>query len=224
MSVRRPLLAASTAGCIPSHIKNESDDGCGKRGLALRDGSDFDVEGYRQLFERLCQPVVCYFRKRGFSAEEAQDLAQDTFVKAYDGWRDFRREASETTWIFRIAANALASELRRRAAEKRSAREVSLSEPTPEDDDLPVTELLADEVGPSAFDRLLGKQRHALVEREIAQLPAKMRQCLLLRARQELSYDQIAIAMRLSAATVKVHLFQGRKRLKTALARAMGPR
>ncbi len=178
----------------------------------------------RQLFERLYQPVVWYFRKRGFSAEEAQDLAQDTFVKAHDGWRDFRREASETTWIFRIAANTLASELRRRVAEKRSATEVSLSEPTAGDDDLLVAELLADEFGPSAFDRLLGKQRHAVVEREIGQLPAKMRQCLLLRIRQELSYDQIAVVMQLSAATVKVHLFQGRKRLKTALARAMGPR
>ncbi len=178
----------------------------------------------RQLFERLYQPVVWYFRKRGFSAEEAQDLAQDTFVKAHDGWRGFRREASETTWIFRIAANTLASELRRRAAEKRSATEVSLSEPAAGDADLLMAELLADEVGPSAFDRLLGKQRHAVVEREIGQLPAKMRQCLLLRTRQELSYDQIAIAMQLSAATVKVHLFQGRKRLKTALARAMKSR
>ncbi len=183
-----------------------------------------DAESYRRLFERLYQPVAWYFRKRGFSAEEAQDLAQDVFVKAYDGRWDFRREASETTWIFRIAANTLASELRSRTAGKRSAKEISLSEPTPGDSDLPVAEVLADEGGPSPFDRLLGKQHHAIVEREIAQLPAKMRLCLLLRVRQDLSYDQIAVAMRLSAATVKVHLFQGRKRLKAALARAVKPR
>ncbi len=195
-----------------------------RQDYSRRDRGDTGTESYRQLFERLCQPVVWYFRKRGFSVEEAQDLAQDTFVKAYDGWRDFRGEASETTWIFRIAANTLASELRSRAAEKRSARELSLSESTPGGDDPPLAELLADEVGPSAFDHLLGKQRHALVEREIARLPVKMRQCLVLRAHQELSYDQIAVVMQLSAATVKVHLFQGRKRLKTALARATKPR
>ncbi len=59
-----------------------------KEGTPWRDGDDSDAEGYRQLFEHLCQPVVWYFRKRGFSAEEAQDLTQGTFVKAFDGWRD----------------------------------------------------------------------------------------------------------------------------------------
>ncbi len=192
---------------------------------AARDRSRFgdpERERYRQLFERLYDPIVGYFRNRGFALDEAQDLAQDTFVKAYDGWQSFRAEASEKTWIYRIAGNTLASELRRRNAEKRSAAEVSLSGDV-EGGQTSLAELLADEDGPSAFDRMLGKQHRRIVEREIATLPEKMRQCLLLRARQGLTYGQIAVVMRLSAATVKVHLFQGRRRLKMALGKARAP-
>ena len=172
-------------------------------------------ERFRSLFEQYYPLVLRYFQKRGLPDEEAHDLSQETFLRAFRGWSRFREEASPSTWLYRIAANTFAKELRRRGAEKRSAQEVSLNAAT-EDGLEPLLESLADEETDGPLDEALRRERLVVLGRAVAALPDQMRTCLELRLRQGLSYQQIAVVLQLSKQTVKAHLFQARKRLKVA--------
>ncbi len=172
-----------------------------------------DRERFRTLFEDFYPLVLRYFEKRGVRGAEAHDLCQETFLRAYNGWSGFREEASPSTWLYRIAANTFYKELRRRGAEKRSAHEVSLSEPVADGLE-PLLERLADDEAEGPLDEALQRERLANLGRAVAELPDQMRTCLELRIRQDLSYQDIAVLLQVSKQTVKAHLFQARKRLK----------
>lgn len=176
-------------------------------------GPASDRAAFRALFESYYPAVHRYFEKRGFSADEALDLAQETFLRAYRGWSSFRGEAQASTWVYRIAANTYYKELRRRGAEKRAAPEVSLSTPSsPELESL--LESLSDERARDPLADTLRRERLGLLASAVAALPDQMRTCLELRIQRGYSNRQIAALLKISDQTVKAHLFQARKRLK----------
>lgn len=168
---------------------------------------------FRTLVETYYRPVRYYFAKRGFSAEDARDLTQETFFGVYRGLTRFRRDARFDTWLYQIAANTSHKALRDRGVQKRrmetEAKSMTdlprdVAQPTAAGDPAPLGGVLAEE----GRERL----RHA-----IATLPVKMRTCLAMRVYQDLSYREIAAAMQLSVETVKAHLYQARQRLKREL-------
>ncbi len=167
---------------------------------------------FRTLVESYYRPVRYYFAKRGFSTEDARDLTQETFLGIYRGLPSFRREARFDTWLYQIAANTCRKALRDRYVQKRRM-EVEAKSMT----DLPRD--VARPGGPSdaALGGVLRREARARLRRAIAALPIKMRTCLAMRVYQELSYREIAAAMRLSVETVKAHLYQARQRLKREL-------
>ncbi len=168
---------------------------------------------FRMLVESYYRPVRFYFAKRGFSAEDARDLTQETFFGVYRGLTRFRREARFDTWLYQIAANMCRKALRDRSVQKRRS-EIEAKSMT----DLPREVAQPDEAAdPAALGEVLRKERSARLRRAIAALPVKMRTCLAMRVYQELSYLEIAAAMRLSVETVKAHLYQARQRLKNEL-------
>lgn len=172
---------------------------------------------FRHVFEQHYQAVHRYFEKRGFRGDEALDLTQETFLRAYRGWATFRGESSTATWIYRIAANTYYKELRRRGADKRSAHEVSLS--AADDDGL--GGLLAAIGDPRAHDPLDAAVRREQLRRlagAFAELPNQMRTCLQLQLERGMANRDIAELLRVSPQTVKAHLFQARRRLKAAIA------
>ncbi len=171
-------------------------------------GSDREA-GFRTLVESYYRPVRYYFAKRGFSAEDARDLTQETFFGVYRGLRRFRREARFDTWLYQIAANTCRKALRDRHVQKRRL-EVEAKSMT----DLPHDVARPGEAADAALSGVLRKERRARLRRAIANLPVRMRTCLAMRVYQEHSYQEIAAAMRLSVETVKAHLYQARRRLK----------
>ena len=86
--------------------------------------------------------------------------------------------------------------------------------------------LLRDEVPapsePGPLEKMIRREQIDLLKKEISELPEQMRRCVEFRARQVLSYREIAVVMQLSVATVQAHLFQARRRLRTRLAEALG--
>ena len=174
---------------------------------------DDDRQAFRKVFEQHFQGVYRYFEKRAFSPDEAMDLAQDVFLRAFRGWDTFRGESSTATWVYRIAANSFYKELRRRGADKRAAHEVSLSTTLGEGLE-ELAETLEDERGADPLDEAMRKERLAALGRRVAALPEQMRNCLTLRLRDGLSNKEIATVLQISPATVKAHLFQARKRLR----------
>jgi RNA polymerase sigma-70 factor (ECF subfamily) len=180
-------------------------------------------ENFRCLFQGYYRPVYRFFEKRGFSVDECHDLTQETFFWVYIGIGTFRREARFETWLIQIAANTYQKELRRRSAGKRAGYHVSLDDFTEEaevtsDESHPVH--LASEQGP--LDEVLEKEQARLLREAIQGLPEQMRQCVMLLVDQEMSYQEIAILLRISEGTVKAHLHQARQRLKEKLADYFG--
>lgn len=169
---------------------------------------------FQRLFDRYYRPITRFFRNRGFDAEQALDLAQETFIGVYRGVDRFRHESSEETWLFKIAKNIWRNEIRSTRAEKRSGHETSLEwllEQGVEPTDIERSFQL------SALEGCLGHERSRLLYEAMEGLPPQMRRCIVLRVAHDLKYREIAELMQISIQTVRSQLFQARSRLRDSL-------
>lgn len=176
-------------------------------------------ENFRRLFLRYHRVVHGFFTRRGLKPEECQDLTQETFLGIFRGMGTFRPGAPFEPWLFAVAANAYRKRLRHLGAARRSAEEVPLAAEggAAGDPDRPRLAETAVDRGEGPGEAALERERAELLREAIDGLPAQMRACLVLRVDQDLSYREIAEVLRLSAETVKAHLFQARQRLKERL-------
>jgi RNA polymerase sigma factor (sigma-70 family) len=138
------------------------------------------------------------------SREEALDLAQDTFIKAWQALPSWRPEARFHTWLYRIASNTALDALRRR----RTVEFVELTE----DYDAPAH-------GPGPEMQLQAKQGIAALEVALARLTAEHRAIVLLREVEGLSYGEIADVLGIDEGTVKSRLGRARAALSAAYRR-----
>jgi RNA polymerase sigma-70 factor, ECF subfamily len=172
-------------------------------------------ESFRLLCEWYHRPLYAFFVRRGFSHADCLDLTQETFLGIYRGIGSFRRDARFETWLFKVATNAFRKRLRWEVAGKRAGEEVSLDAAPGEEDDRPVFQPVAE--GPPPGASLFQAERARLLREAVDRLPVQMRKCLILNVYQERKVREIAQLLHLSPETVKVHLFQARRRLQTAL-------
>lgn len=171
-------------------------------------------ESFRVLFDVYRPTVQGFFLRRLASAELAHDLTQETFLRVYKGLEGYRREGPFGAWLFRIAWNVLRDRRGGSAAARLRAREVRLEDLALE---LPETHGNA-RVGaagdePRALSSVLRAERRAALRSAIERLPPQRRRCVILWAYHELTYEQIAVALRLAIGTVKAHLAQARRQL-----------
>ena len=170
-------------------------------------------ESFRFLFETYQPAVFGFFRNRGFSVDESQDLTQRAFLGVYQGLQDFRHQSSFRTWFFRIVTNVYRNALRDRSAAKRSATETSLDalqEPSGEEWDYAL-EPADPNAGPLAT--ALDRERLEALQEALERMPDKMRHAMMLRLHHGMTYRQIATVMQISIDTVKAHLHHARRRL-----------
>lgn len=179
---------------------------------ALRRGGDRE-EIFRRLYLRHYRSVDALFALRGCSAEDRRDLAQETFLRAFDAIGSFRGRSRFETWLYAIADNVWNKHLRARRTLKRDRPEVSLDgvETAP---DRGADALRSPRRAPEGD--LLSKERVALVRAELERLPPRMRRCLQLRL-QELKFREIAVLEQVSVNTVRSQLAQAKARLKQNL-------
>ena len=138
--------------------------------------------------------------------EDAQDMAQEAFLKAYNSLSSFRGDSKFSSWLYRIVSNVCLDFKRRQGRRPSSSLTV-------EDDDGENVQLdIADE-SQSPETLLERKLTREAVRRGLAELPDEQRQILLLREIQGLSYEEIGEAMGLEAGTVKSRIFRARKKL-----------
>ncbi len=169
-------------------------------------------ESFRFLFDTFYDPTRQFLARRISSTEDRLDLTQETFLRVYRGLEGYRGEAQFGTWVFRIALNTYLKWLRRVKTDD-GAPEPATGPDVPEsawEDD----ERIAVSTRESPLDQALRSERREVLRRAIEELPDQMRRCTELRVYQDLSYREIAAVMRRSIETVKVHLFQARKKLK----------
>jgi RNA polymerase sigma-70 factor (ECF subfamily) len=142
------------------------------------------------------------------SEEEARDVAQEAFLKAYRGLAGFKQEARFSSWLYQIAVNLCRDRLRRR----RTRATVSL-------DELEETGPVMVETRPGADERLAQRDLARVVRRAIHALPLEQREVLILKEYQELTFLEIAQALDVPISTVKTRLYRGLGQLRLRLER-----
>ena len=148
------------------------------------------------------------------SIQDAEDLTQETFVRAYTSIRSFQSRASLNTWLFRIATNLCINYCRR--SRKSQAMVVSLSVDT-DDDEADSQRDIPDHVyDPQRL--LLNKELGAQLEAALRGLPEKLRAVVLLYDVEGLPYEEIAAIAGCPLGTVKSRLFNARAALRDKLA------
>jgi RNA polymerase sigma-70 factor (ECF subfamily) len=159
-------------------------------------GADF-----RPVFDEYFPRLTSYFRACGFQPADADDLGQTVLVSVFRARAEFRGEAGLSAWVYSIARNAARDEWRRRG---RAGDFEPLAEAIPDRE-------------PGADSLAQGRSRLARARAALSELPTGMRTCLLLHVQAGLSYREIARRLSLAPPTVKVQIWNARRRLRTLL-------
>jgi len=167
-----------------------------------------DREDFRDTFEEMFPRLRGFFRAGGFQKADAEDLSQTALWIVYKSRGQYRGEGSFDAWVYTIARNVARDEWRRR----RRMEECPLDEATA----ATAADTAFDKV-PAAEARAADRQELARTAAALARLPTRMRACLLLHAQQGLSYGEIAGRLSLAMPTVKVQIWNARRRLKSLL-------
>ena len=144
------------------------------------------------------------------SAEDARDLVQDTFVKAYENLEHFRGSSSLYTWLFRIAVNTSLSHRRKR-------KWVQMGSPAGSDDDSNPGDAVIDPASADPADPLVAAETEALVQEAIDSLDEEHRTVVVLRDIQHCDYHEIAEILDVPPGTVKSRLHRARLMLRDKL-------
>jgi RNA polymerase sigma-70 factor (ECF subfamily) len=158
-------------------------------------------EEFRAIFAEYFPRLRSFFRTCGFQASDAEDLSQTALWTVYRSRGQFRGEGSFESWVYSIARNVARDEWRRRG---RTGEEEPVSEAVPDD-------------VPSAETQTTDRQDLRRTLDALAKLPAGMRACLLLHVQQGLSYKEISQRLSLALPTVKVQIWNARRRLRSLL-------
>ncbi len=166
-----------------------------------------DLEAFGQIYARYERSVYRYAYHMLGDPDEADDMMQDTFVKAYRTLPGFRSECSLQTWLLKVTGNLCRDRLKTRARRG----ELALFS----DNRIDMPDL--SERGTDPAKLLERKDLHATLYRVLAALPQAHRELIALRDIEGLSYQQIAAVLGCSVASVKLRLFRARRGFKTRM-------
>ena len=166
-----------------------------------REAFDVIVERHRRHVYQICYRFVG-------NHEDASDLAQDVFVRAFKGLRKFKGDAALATWLYRVGVNTCLN---------RVATKQLRVEPLEAPGEAGAAQYVAQ--GEDPLDQVVRGERAAEVRAAIAKLPPKQRATLMLRAYQDLTHEEIAQILGSSVGAVKANFFHALGNLKRILER-----
>ena len=165
---------------------------------------------YQELLQRHQKSVLATVYKLVHNREEARDLVQETFMKAFGSLATYREEFQFSTWLHRIASNCSIDYIRKKKIEA-----LSLDQPLETKDSQVSLEIPDWSTNPEAD--LVEKQKSLTIKEAIDSLPKGYREVILFRHKDEKSYQEIAAILGLPVGTVKARIFRGRELLKKKL-------
>ncbi len=167
------------------------------------------MEKYRRKIGRLLARMVR-------DPEEVEDIAQETFIKAYRALPQFRGDAAFSTWLYRIAVNTAKNYLAARNRNMLTVSEVSGEEEEGGDERYAVSDIDT----PDAH--LLSKQIAYAVNEAVEALPEELRTAITLREIEGMSYEDIANFMGCPIGTVRSRIFRAREAIAAKLRPILG--
>ena len=170
-----------------------------------------DTNSFNELIKRWERPIYALAYRQIGREEDARDVCQETFLRAYRALNGFRGQAKFSSWLYRIALNLCRDWLRR----ERRTPVVTVSE------DVDLIELASKlEPSESIEDRVARHDLSRAVERAMAVLPEEQRTAILLKEYHGLTFQEIADMQDCPLSTVKTRLYQGLSVLRRQLERS----
>ena len=175
-----------------------------------------DERSFELLLQRYRTPLVNFLYRMVRSREQAEDLAQEVFIRVYRAREEYVPSAKFTTWLFRIATNLALNSLRDHRYQK---LEMSMDAPMTADaeDGVERPFEVADK-RPTVEQELVEDARKKMIRHAIEKLPEKQRAAVLLHKYQELDYAEIAKILSCSESALKSLLFRAYEVLRVELA------
>ncbi len=163
-----------------------------------------DQLAFDRLFQHYNARICMYLAHMVGDEEEGRDLAQETFLKAWQGLASIQNEARFDTWLYRIATNTAIDHLRRRKSRWSHWK-------TNENDDTPVCMSIS---GP---EEQIAEVEH--IQQALAQVSLKYRTCLLLQLVADFTQREIATSLKISEKSVSVYVSRGSEQFRLAYQR-----
>ncbi len=171
------------------------------------------LEGKKEAFEMIVRkyqaPIINYLARMIGEYQQAVDLSQEVFVKAYFSISKFDFRYKFSSWLFKIASNLCIDMWR-----KRKVKTISLDQSLSQQDELYIQVANGK---PSPIEKYERKQIAKKIEKAIKQLPPTLKELFILRHINELSYQEIAQIKDMPIGSVKNKVFRAKERLKSLI-------
>jgi len=174
-----------------------------------------ETAAFEQLVAERSSDVYALLYRLTTDAEEARDLTQETFLRAYQSVSRFRGEADLKTWIYRIAVNQARNRWR---WWRRRRRDVTVSlDATGERGEQPLAASLRNEDAVDPEAETLAHERENRLREALLSLRRAYREAVILRDVEGLSYEEVAATLQINIGTVKSRIARGRLELRRKL-------
>ncbi|NLZ39383.1 MAG: sigma-70 family RNA polymerase sigma factor [Firmicutes bacterium] len=168
-----------------------------------------DLQAYDKLMQRYEKKVYALCYRMSGNHEDAADLTQESFLKAFRALSSFRKQSSFSTWLFRIVTNTCLDEQRK---QKKRAGHISLDKPITTEEGEMQREFPAAATDP--LIEAIRREEQAEIQELLIKLPPAQRAVIIMRDLQGFSYEEIAAALQINMGTLKSRLNRARSRLR----------
>jgi len=174
-----------------------------------------DMDSFNQLVKRWERPIFALAYRTLGREEDARDVTQETFLRAFRALSGFKGDAKFSSWLYRIALNLCRDWMRK----ERRAPLVAVPE------GVDVEQLAADRGPVETVEDLAARSELSReVARAMESLPAEQRQAIILKEYHGLTFQEIADLMKCPLSTVKTRVYQGLSTLRKQLGQQLAPR
>lgn len=171
-----------------------------------------DNSSFEAILDKYHSPLINFFYRFVGDKIEAEDLAQEAFLRIYRYRHNYKPKAKLSTWIYCIAKNIALNELRRRATHRAASLEETIDA---EDSEIKIQ--FADTTQNLPSQELEKKELENIIKKAIDSLPIHQKTAIILRRFEEFSYEEIAQIMKCSISAVKSLLNRAKENLKEKL-------
>ena len=177
--------------------------------IIIRSVLSGDSSQFALLWQKYNKQIFASVLKLVRSIDDADDIVQDTFLKAFNALHSYNQTFPFPAWLYKIASNTCIDYFRRKRI-----RPISIENINRDGGD--IYDIIPDKSTPIDVNIINNETKEELLK-AVEQLPLRFKQCIQLRHFEELSYEEISIKMNLPLGTVKITLFRARKMLLNML-------